>query len=118
MARHLLPEAQGEITWAEWLGGKSGEEEVLGGVCVLGSEDLGTMRGRMPWAMCCVSGPFSSTSRLREGGGGVSQGGACGAGGRERAAMLRGGTLTLGLCHKSPCSRLRPQPPLKGRGDR
>ena len=31
VARHLLPEAQGEITWAERPGGKQGEEEVWGG---------------------------------------------------------------------------------------
>lgn len=32
MARHLLSEVQGAITWAEWPGGKPGHEEVWGGI--------------------------------------------------------------------------------------
>lgn len=49
MAKHLLPEAQGEIAWAEQPGGKREEEE--GGVR-LGERGSGHDAGRMLWAMC------------------------------------------------------------------
>lgn len=52
MARYLLPEVQGAITWAEWPGGKPGEEEVLGGH--FGEGCCGHDTGRMLGATCRV----------------------------------------------------------------
>lgn len=74
-----------------------------------GEQGSGHNAGRMLWATCPVSGPFSSTSRLREVGGGMSQGGACGAGGHERAATLHGGDPHPGAVPEIPL-QLAPAP--------